>query len=66
MDGLRVIRVMPLPKVHPVWEHEDSKYPETIQVSMSNGKVVKYRIDIEQPHPCFLDAMETIERMNAK
>ena len=63
---MKEVRVMPMPHVHPVWEHDDSKYPETIKVSMSNGKVIRYRIDIEQPHPCFLDAMVNIERMKAK
>ena len=56
-------RVLPLPKVLGKWEHDDSKYPETIIVSFSNGKTVKYRIDVEQPHPCFLETMELIGKM---
>jgi len=60
------IRVMPLPMVHGEWEHEDSKYPETIKVSFSDGKVISYRIDIQQPHPCFEAAMNNLERMKKK
>ena len=62
-----VVQVLPLPKVHPIWEHPGiSKYPETIKVSFSNGKVVTYRIDVEIPHPCFEAAMKNIERMEKK
>lgn len=57
------IRVMPLPKVHGEWEHEDSRYPETIKVSFSDGRVVTYRIDVQQPHPCFLESMDLIGKM---
>ena len=57
------VNVLPLPHVHGYYEHEDSKYPETIRVAFSDGKTVKYRIDIEQPHPCFLDSMELIDKM---
>ena len=58
------VRVLPLPKVSGTWEHDYSKYPETIRVAFSDGKTVKYRIDIEQPHPCFEAAMKNLERMN--
>ena len=47
------IRVLPLPKVTGVWEHDSSKYPDLIKVPMSDGKVIRYHIDIEMPHPCF-------------
>ena len=58
------IQALPLPKVHPIWEHPGiSKYPETIRVSFSDGKTVKYIIDIEQPHPCFEAAMENIRNL---
>jgi len=58
------VQVLPLPKVHPIWEHPGiSKYPETIRVSFSDGKTVLYRIDADLPHPCFEAAMKNIERM---
>lgn len=60
------VRVLPLPKVSGVWEHDNSKYPETVKVSFSDGRVVKYRIDIEQPHPSFEAAMMNLERMERR
>jgi hypothetical protein len=57
------IRVMPLPKVTGVWEHEVSRYPDRIRVPMSDGKVVTYHIDVEMPHPCFEAAIRNIENM---
>ena len=42
-----IVQVLPMPKVHPIWEHPGiSKYPETIRVSFSDGKVITYRIDV--------------------
>lgn len=61
------IQVLPMPKVFPIWEHPGiSRYPETIRVSFSDGKVVTYRIDVDMPHPCFEAAMKSIERMKTK
>lgn len=59
------IQVLPLPKVAPFWDHKDSRYPERIKVSMSDGRVVSYRIDVEQPHPCFLTAMENLQHIKS-
>ena len=60
------IRILPLPKVTGVWEHEVSKYPDRIRVPMSDGKVITYHIDVEMPHPCFEAAIRTIERMETR
>ena len=57
------IRVMPLPKVTGVWRHESSRYPDEIRVPMSDGKVVKYMISVEMPHPCFEAAMGNLKNM---
>ena len=57
------VRVMPLPKVKGIWDHESSRYPDRINVPMSDGRVVKYVIDVEMPHPCFTAAMRNLERM---
>ena len=47
------IQVLPMPKVHPIWEHPGiSRYPETIRVSFTDGKVITYHIDADLPHPC--------------
>ena len=52
------IRVMPLPKVTGIWRHDSSKYPEEIRVPMSDGKVIRYHIDIKQPAPVFKDKLD--------
>jgi endonuclease/exonuclease/phosphatase family metal-dependent hydrolase len=36
------IRVMPLPKVTGIWEHDCSRYPDTIRIPMSDGKVITF------------------------
>jgi len=58
-----MMQVLPLPKVRGIWKHRASRYPDVIRVPMSDGKVVKYVIDIEQPHPAFLESMRIIGRM---
>ena len=60
------IRVPPLPKVTGLWQYENSKYPDVIKVPMSYGKVITYRMDVQQPHPCFEAAMNNLERMKKK
>ena len=57
-------RVMPLPKVTGIWKHDCSRYPDEIRIPMSDGKVVRYQISGEMPHPWFVAAMKNIERMN--
>lgn len=57
------IRVMPLPKVTGVWRHDCSRYPDEIRIPMSDGKVVRYHIDAEMPHPCFEAAMKNLSKM---
>ena len=58
------IRVLPLPKVTGIWEHDCSRYPDTIRIPMSDGKVIRYRIDTEIPHPCFEAAMNNVRNMH--
>ena len=57
------VQVLPLPKVKGYWQHESSRYPDIIKVPMSDGRVITYHIDVEQPHPCLVEAMKIIERM---
>ena len=57
------IRVMPLPDVCGKWLHDSSKYPDVIKIPMRDGKVIRYRIDIDQPHPQLLEAIENIRNM---
>ena len=58
------VQVLPLPKVYPIWEHPGiSKYPETIKVSFSDGKVLTYFLDVKQPSPYLEDAIERMDRL---
>ena len=56
-------RVEPMVDVNAIWERETSVYPDIIRISMRDGRVVCYRLDVEQPHPSFLTAMELLERL---
>ena len=57
-------RRKPLAAITAIWEKSSrSKYPETVCIPMNDGHIVKYRLDIEQPHPCFLNAMELLKSM---
>jgi hypothetical protein len=60
------IRVLPLPKVTGVWEHDCSRYPDRIRIPMSDGKVVTYTISVDMPHPCFEAAMKKLKGMEKK
>lgn len=54
----------PLVGVKAIWEKgSQSEYPEMLRVPMDDGHVVNYRTDVEQPHPCFLNAMEILKSM---
>ena len=56
------IRVLTLPKVDAKYGPIGGKYPETVRIAMSDGKVITYRIDIQQPNPSFLKAMDNLDR----
>ena len=45
------IRILPLPKVTGIWQHEFSKYPDIVRVPMSDGKVIRYVLEVSQPRP---------------
>lgn len=46
--------------VAPIWEREDSDYPDYVKVPMANGCVVTYRRDVHQPIPQCLPAGERV------
>ena len=52
------IQVLPLPKVVPTWAYPFSKYPDAIRVPMSDGKVIRYVMDVPQPAPVFRSALD--------
>lgn len=48
----------PMPIVRAIYEHSWSQYPEKVRISMDNGKVVDYRIEMKQPVPVFKDMLD--------
>ena len=56
-------KIEPLIDVAPYWERETSVYPDTVRITMADGKVVTYRLDVEQPHPAFSAVMEALEKL---
>ena len=57
-------RAKPLIAIRAIWDWESiSKYPDTVRIPMDDGNVVTYRLDVQQPHPAFLTAMEQIKAM---
>ena len=53
-----MIQVLPFPKVHPIWEHEWSVYPDIVRVPMSDGQVLNYYRVVEQPAPILGKALD--------
>ena len=51
MSEAKTIRILPLPKVTGIWDHEESDYPDEVRVPMSDGKVITYERKIGQPGP---------------
>ncbi len=62
-ERLRVKSALPMVGVAAEWDHASSVYPDTLRVPMSDGKIVKYRLDVEQPHPCFVKVMGLLEKL---
>lgn len=56
------IQVLPFPKVHPIWEHDWSVYPDIIRVPMSDGRVLNYYRVIEQPAPILGKLLDHFEK----
>lgn len=54
-------RVLPTGTVTAQWERDEGRYPDTVLVPFADGHVLKYRRDIEQPHPSFQNAMALIQ-----
>ena len=64
MEDMSARRVAPLVPVRAIWDKDSiSKYPETIKIPMEDGHVISYRLDVEQPHPAFLETLKIIDSM---
>ena len=64
IEGREVERPEILPRVVPIYEHEDSLYPDGIRVSFSNGRTIEYDIFPEQPAPQIKECIEIIHEWN--
>ena len=43
-------------------KYDGDRYPETLMVVMSDGRTVRYRIDIYRPNRSFLNAMGILRK----
>lgn len=57
------IRVLPLPKVTGVWQHDCSKYPDVIRVPMADGRVINYYPQITQPAPVLRKSLDSFSEI---
>jgi hypothetical protein len=62
-EAVKTKQVLPLADVTGVWSSDFSEYPDRIRVAMSDGKVIDYRLDIDQPHPAFRNVMGLLEKI---
>ena len=61
--GKTVIRILPdISRIKAHWERRTSEIPDYLAVPMSDGQVVRYYPDVQQPG--FVKAMESIRRMD--
>lgn len=57
-----MIRIIPnIPKIQARWAHRASEIPDWLEVPMSNGQIVRYYPQIEQP--AFRKSLEIIRNM---
>ena len=57
-----MIRIVPnIPKIQARWAHRASEIPDWLEVPMSNGEIVRYYPQIEQP--AFRKSLEIIRNM---
>ena len=57
-----MIRILPdLPKAKAHWVHRSSEIPDYLMVPMSDGSVVRYNPEVQQPG--FVKAMENLKNM---
>ena len=56
-------QIKPLADVVARYAYDTSEYPDSIQMAMEDGSVKTYRLDVEQPEPHFLNAMELLKRL---
>ena len=53
-----------LDKALPIYEHDTSKYPDSIRVSFADGSTAVYDIHVDQPHPACIESITIIRKWN--
>ena len=48
----------PLPMVLPIWENDWSVFPDVVRVSMEDGHVLNYRLEVSQPKQVLKDKLD--------
>ncbi len=57
-----MVRIIPdIPKIRARWAHRASEIPDWLEVPMSDGRVVRYYPQVEQP--AFTRAIENVRNM---
>lgn len=56
-------QIKPLGTGAPIWEYESSEYPDLMRMPMEDGTVKNYRLEVEQPHPQCMKAIDLIKLM---
>ena len=57
-----MIRIVPnIPKIQARWAHRASEIPDWLEVPMSNGQIIRYYPQIDQP--AFRKSLEIIRNM---
>jgi len=57
-------RLMPLPEMVPIYEHEHDGHPDALRVSFEDGSTAVYEIRRDQPHPMTIKSIEIIRKWN--
>jgi hypothetical protein len=57
------VKVLPLPKIDARYGPMGGKYPERVRIPMSDGKVISYRIEIQQPAPVFRERLDRFRKL---
>lgn len=57
-------RLVPLPEMVPIYEHEHDGHPDALRVSFEDGSTAVYEIRRDQPHPMTIKSIEIIRKWN--
>ena len=55
---------VPMPGAVPWYEREDSRIPEKIRISFSDGTTAVYDLHVDQPAPLIVESIRIIRKWN--